>query len=165
MLMVTQGMQPAPAPVTAWEALQGPGLQPSWGLHCPLAYVWCVGGQRPASLVQNGALNILCTRSEGAMGVCVCQILDSSGAALAGPPVQMGMQPTLGDNLEGTGRPEVQGLHYRLHGSFPLLSDIRRTNAGASWPPSPSQWYPHSSFPASNWTKLTHWAMSTPTAK
>ena len=97
--------------------------------------------------------------------VCVCEILDSSGAALTGPPVQMGMQPTLADGLVGIGRPEVQGVSLLPTGPFPLLSDIRRTNAGASWPPSPSQWYPHSSFPASNWTKLTHWATSTPTAK
>ena len=50
--------------------------------------------------------------------VCVCEILDSSGAALAGPPVQMGMQPTLTDDMGKIGRPEVQELHYHLQGHF-----------------------------------------------
>lgn len=95
-----------------------------------------VGGQRLVSWAPGQGTKRPLYWSEGAMGSGMCQILDPSGAAPTGPPVQVGMQPGLGDSLVGTGRPDMQAAALSPPGPFPLLPDLERANASASWPPS-----------------------------
>lgn len=114
--------------------------------------VWVDRGQHLWS--QNGALNVLCTRVKGPW-VCVQAKTWILVGSPSWPNCSASMQPTLGQ-LGRNWQARSAGsfiITITCHFLYSLTSG--RTNAGASGLPSPSQWYPHSSFPASNWTKLT----------